>query len=154
MAWVSAVTDRTAADIAARNAKAFLNVADWTRIDGNTSEVAGQFLSLWGETVTLIDLDTPTTSDIPSAGNINDLVTNIERLRAAAYFPAGIGLVALKDDYEAGSAAQSPDYTDVNAWEENLDLMHTYLPCAAGYAVRCGVAEVGQARFWQSQFRG
>jgi len=35
MSYTTAVKDRTLADIAARNSKAYFNVADWTRIKNN-----------------------------------------------------------------------------------------------------------------------
>ena len=154
MAWVTPVTDRTAADIAARNAKAFLNVADWERVDGNTTEVQALILSLLGTTVTLVDLTPPTITDFPGVDDINTLIENIDRLREAAHLPEETGLVPLDYDYLAGTAATAPDYTDVNEWENALLLMYTLLPRSAGYFVRCGVGASGQSHLWQARFRG
>jgi len=154
MAWVTPITGRVPADLIARNSKAFLNVADWVRIDGNTTEVQGQILSLLGLIVILIDLDAPAITAHPSAGSINDLVENIERVRIGAALPPAIGLVELKTDWQPGNGAPAPNYTHVNAWERNLDLLHEYLPNAAAYKVFCGVAATGQPRFFQHRWRG
>jgi len=152
--WVAPITDRVQADLIARNAKAFFNLVDWTRIHDNTAVVDGQVAALLGLSVTLIELSTPAISDHPTAGSINDLVENIERVRIGAALPAGIGLVELKTDWAAGTGAPAPDYTHVNAWENNLDLLHEFLPIAAAYAVHCGVAATGQQRFYQHRWRG
>ncbi len=149
MAWVTPVTDRALADLAARNAKAFLNVADWERIDGNTSEVQAQILSLLGTTVTLVDLTAPTMTTIPSAEDINTLVENIEAVRIGA----ALGIAALDHDYQPGIAATAPDYQAVNDWEDTLLQIHTLLPLAADYVIYSGVANVGQDRLWQARFR-
>lgn len=154
MAWLNSITDRTLADIQNRAAKAFFNVADWNRINGNTAEVQAQILSLLGVNVALITLTAPTTTTFPSAASINQLVENIERLRVAACLPSATGIVPLKYDYQAGAGAEAPDYQAVNAWEQALNLMHNLLPQAADYFVSCGVAAAGQARFWQARFRG
>ncbi len=152
MSWTTPVTDRAASDISNRTAKAFFNVADWTRIDGNSTEIQALILSLSGVSVSLITLTAPTTSHFPTATAINQLIENIERLRAQAYLPPNL-LQVLRHDYEPGSGAQAPDYVSVNAWESNQNLMYTLLPRAAGYSVRCGVASVGQPRHWQHRYR-
>jgi hypothetical protein len=41
--WLDPIIDRTQTDIINRTSKAFLNVADWTRIDGNTKEMKTLF---------------------------------------------------------------------------------------------------------------
>lgn len=154
MAWTTPVTDRTSADIASRTSKAFFNVADWTRIDGNITEVQGQILSLLGTTVTLNSVSTPTVTTFPSAGDINDLVENIDLLRQAAHLPEATGLIALLHAYQSGPAASAPDYVAVNGWENALDLMHTLLPRSASYFISCGVGACGQSHLWQARFRG
>lgn len=153
MAWVSAITDRTATDLLNRTPKAFLNVSDWVRINGNTAEVQAMVSSLLGLTVSLTTLSEPTITHFPAASEINALVDNIERVRVGACLPIATGAISLKRDYRPGNGAVAPDYKAVNAWERDLDLLHTLLPYAAGYAVYCGVAAVGQPRFWQHQWR-
>lgn len=154
MAWVTPITDRTLADLAARNAKAFFNVADWVRIDGNTTEVQAQILSLLGVSVPLADLTPPVMTDVPSVAGINSLVGNVDLLRAAACLPAETGIVELDHDYQASIAATAPDYQAVNAWEKDLDLIHSLLPRSSSYFVRCGVGRCGQSHLWQARFRG
>jgi hypothetical protein len=151
--WVTPITDRTLVDVTARAAKAFLNVADWERINGNTTFVKQQIFDLLGVDVTLTTLTPPTTTSFPAVGDINHLVENIDLLRVAACLPAATGIVELEHNYLPGIAAAAPDYQAVNLWEKDLDLLHTLLPVAAGYFVRCGVAATGQPRFWQVRFR-
>jgi hypothetical protein len=154
MAWATPITDRTLSDILARNSKAFLNVADWTRIDGNTDVVHDQILSLLGVNVSLTSLSTPTITDFPDVDDINALIENIDLLRQAAYLPDAIGLSALKYDYQAGPVTSAPDYVAVNAWENTLDVLHDTLPRSASYFVDCGVGACGQSHLWQARFRG
>jgi hypothetical protein len=153
MSWTEPITDRTLTDIQTRTAKAFLNVSDWVRIDGNTSEVQAQILALLGATVSLNDLTEPTITQFPDVAEINTLIENIGALQAGACLPTGTGIIALKHDYVAGNGAVAPDYQAVNAWETNLKLIHDLLPNAADYTVHCGVATAGQPRFWQARFR-
>lgn len=154
MAWISPITDRAQSDIANRTSKGFFNVADWARIDGNTAEVQAVIASLLGLTVNLDDVDAPVITQFPTVTEINALIANIEAVRAGACLPVGVGLTVLKTDWQPGSGAPAPNYETVNDWERNLLLLYTLLPYAADYAVRCGVAAVGQPRFWQARFRG
>jgi hypothetical protein len=149
LGWI-AVTDRTAADLTARTARAFWNVADWQRVTANTATVHTQAEALTETTIAQTSVTEPDITTIPSADDINDLVSNIDALRAAS----GLGLAALDHAYEAGIAASAPDYTDANAWESTLTQIHTLLPRSAAYYVRCGVGAAGQARHWQSRYRG
>lgn len=153
MTWTTPITDRTASDITGRTSKGFFNVADWSRIDGNTQEVHEQVVSLLGVNVSLTSLSTPTVTDFPSADDVNALIENIDLLRQAACLPDEIGLTALKHDYQVGSASSAPDYEDVNAWENTLDVLRDTLPKTASYFVRCGVGTCGQSRLWQTRFR-
>ena len=101
----------------------------------------------------LENLTAPTITHFPTAAEINQLVHNIETVRTGAGVPLEIGLSVLKTTWLPGNGAPAPDYTDVNAWEENLRLLHALLPVAAGYVVSCGVAAAGQARFFQHRWR-
>ncbi len=151
--WVTPITDRTELDILGRTAKAFLNVADWVRIDGNTQVVRDEINTILAMSVTITPLTAPVITDFPDVADINTLIENIDILRVAACLPVGTGIVSLKHDYQAGPGAVAPYYEDVNDWEGDLLLLHTLLPYAADYFVRCGVANCGQARFWQARFR-
>ena len=122
------ITDRDSDDIIAQNSKAFFNVADWTRIYGNSLEVN----TLLATNIYTLDFDTittPTTADIPLQAELNVLLANIERMRlwASIYLNAYITdplFVEVKDDWASGEA---PDYTHANSWEKVLDLLHDYL---------------------------
>jgi hypothetical protein len=153
MSWVNPIIDRTSADILARTVKAFMNVADWTRIHGDTTEIQAQITSLLGLTVTLTTLTTPAITHFPAAAEINALIANIEAVRVGACLPVTTGVVVLKHDYLDGNGAVAPDYLAVNGWERNLSLLHSLLPNASDYVVHCGVANAGQPRFWQHKFR-
>ena len=151
--WTPAVYDRTAQDLVDRTAKAFLNIADWMRLSGNTEYVAAFIRVMTGLNVPLDPVITPTVTHFPSADELNALIGNIDALREAAYLPAGTGIVPLKHDYTAGAGGQSPNYEAVNAWERDLQLVRDCLAAASDYLVYAGVAAVGQPRSWQNQFR-
>ena len=122
------ITDRDSDDIIAQNSKAFFNVADWTRIYGNSLEVN----TLLATNIYTLDFDTittPTTADIPLQAELNVLLANIERMRlwSSIYLNAYITdplFVEVKDDWASG---QAQSYTHANSWEKVLDLLHDYL---------------------------
>jgi hypothetical protein len=125
MAYSTPVTDRTSADIAARNSKAFLNVSDWTRIYNNSQVVNSLAAIMLGAGIAFDTIALPTITTIPSVTNLNLLTGNIERVRVAviAVLPS---LTEIKDDYEAGPDKTAPKYTDVNLWESTLDAIWNY----------------------------
>lgn len=129
MAYTTPVTDRTAADIAAKNPKAYFNVADWTRVYDNSQLVNSLAAVMLDQQITFNTLTAPTIATIPSVIDFNILVGNIEFLRA--YFnnevPNVAGtLVSIKDDWEAGFNKDAPDYVDANLWESTLDAIWDY----------------------------
>jgi len=152
MSWTTPVTDRVLADVTNRTSKGFLNVVDWLRIDGNVVYVRTLIQVLKNVGVDYNDLPEPSATSIPTAADINDFVENIEALRIASTL-ARPDLVVLKTNYTSGESAETPDYEDVNAWENNLLILKNFLVRSSAYEVFCGVAEVGQARFWQNRFR-
>jgi hypothetical protein len=154
MSWVNPITDRTITDINTRTSKAFFNVADWIRIDGNNRELQTLIENLLSLVVSLETLTPPTITHFPTAEEINALIENINRLREAACLPEATGATALKSDYLNGNGTSAPNYEAVNAWEEVQRLIYTLLPNASQYKVYCGVAATGQPRLWQARFRG
>lgn len=131
MAYVTAITDRKNADIIARNSKAFFNVADWTRVYGNSLEV-NTLLATNIYTLSFDTLTTPTAADIPTVSEINIMLANIERMRlwASIYLRDYITdplFVEIKDDWIAGQSNTAPNYINVNSWEKVLDLLNDYL---------------------------
>ena len=153
MAWITPITDRVLADITNRTAKGFFNVVDWLRIDNNVKYVGTLIEVLKGVGVDYITLPNPTITTIPQAEDINDFVKNIEALRLASHFPATFGVVALKTEYASGESAETPDYEEINSWENNLLILRNFLINSATYEVFCGVSSAGQPRFWQNRFR-
>lgn len=121
MSYTTPVTDRTQADIIAQNSKAYFNYTDWNRIYNNarlTIEVANV---IGGESYSWDAIPEAAMSTIPSVTNFNTLLENIELVRA------DVGLAttptAIKYDWEAGVAARSPRFIDVNLWELVIDAL-------------------------------
>ena len=151
--WQTPVTDRTLSDVLSRTAKGFLNILDWVRIYGNSEQILAITRIMHELDIPFTELAEPSITSIPTVGEINSLVENIDQLRAESYLPAITGLVALKYDYVAGSGAVAPDYLAVNQWEQDLLILREMLVNAAEYFIYCGVASAGQVRFWQVRFR-
>lgn len=151
--WTDPVYDRTATDITNKTAKAFFNVSDWLRVYGN-SELANALVELYtGLSVPFTTLAAPAITTFPSVTAINSLIQNIDNCRAAAYLPAATGIVALDYDFTEGPGGTAPDYTDVNAWEQDLKIIRDALTAAVDYRIYCGVAATGQARLYQNRWR-
>jgi len=128
MSYTTAVKDRTLADIAARNSKAYFNVADWTRIKNNelvTRNLAEILLSIGVSATTIADV---TTASIPTVTEFNALLTNIENLRLAVAGESITGTsTEIKDDYTAGLSGTSPTWQDANLWESTIDAIWVYI---------------------------
>ncbi len=128
MSYTTPITDRSYADIAARNSKAFFNATDWTRIKDNeqvTRNLAEILLSISVPATMIADV---TTVMIPTASNVNPLLTNIENLRLAVAGESITGTsTEIKDDWATGMAAASPTFADVNLWESTLHAIWTYI---------------------------
>jgi hypothetical protein len=151
--WTDPIFDRTVDDITDRTSKAFLNVADWERINDNTTVLRG-LLVTQGYEVDYTPLTPPEMTSIPTAEDINALVENIEACRLAMEIAPGGGIVALFHAYQPGAGAVAPDWRAVNAWEQNLSLLKQIAELSADYRIiRAGVAEAGQTRTWQHRWR-
>jgi hypothetical protein len=153
MAWTTAIFDRVLADVTNQTSKGFFNVVDWVRINGNAYYVKVLINVLRGVNVSITALTPPTITTIPTADDLNDFIENIETLRIASGIPLSTELIELKHDYFAGASSETPDYADVNDWERDLNIIKELILHASYYEIFCGVAEPGQARFWQSRFR-
>lgn len=153
MRYIEPITDRAESDITNQTAKAFLNVVDWQRIYNN-SQVAKAIVDfLLSVNVTFDNLTAPTISTIPTVTEINALLANIERIRAASGLPEINGIAEIFADWQEGAGANSPDYLDVNEWEQILEYLVRSFPAMLDYQIYCGVASVGQIRFYQNRFR-
>jgi hypothetical protein len=119
VALITPITDRTLADVLARNSNAFFNIADYARINANTI-IARQHinalygLSLGGSAVTL-----PGMGDFVDRDDIYLLAHNIYAI-ADASVPE-YDRDDLEYDFNEGGAAFVPDYQTVNLWEHQLE---------------------------------
>ena len=150
VALTQPITDRALTDIQHRTAKAFWNVADWQRLSTNTDLVSDGVYAYGGVSVALHTLTPPSVTTFPKSSDINQMIENIQRLRAGA----ALDLPPLKHDYAPGLGAVAPDFHAANAWETALEQLYDAIPRAYAYRVPCGVAVTGQPRHWQSRFRG
>lgn len=153
MTWTEPVTDRTAADITLRTAKAYFNVSDWTRIYNNSLAVKAQLQAELDTDPILYTLTPPTVTTIPTAFALHQLAYNLTVLRRAAALPAALGWPVFPYVFGEGPSGATFDYKAVNAWERTLALLHDHIPHAGAYRARCGVPSVGQARVWQGRWR-
>lgn len=152
--YLTPITDRSQADIDALTSKAFFNVADWLRIYSN-AQVAKALVEYLTDhlTIPFTAVTTPTTATIPSVNDLNALLANINRIRVESGLPDIPGLDTLNEAWLAGNNAASPDYTDANEWERVIDIIYNSMQASVEYQVYCGVAAVGQPRFYQHRFR-
>jgi hypothetical protein len=159
MAYVTAITDRDLADIAALNSKAYWNVADWTRVYGNSLEANTALTAALGVSISFDTQATPTTASIPTIAEINEFTANIERMRLwlATYAPiADSDFIEIKDDWAAGQSETAPNYIQVNSWEKVLDLIYQIYksPYSVTRSPRIGVAGCGRGLTRNNMFRG
>jgi hypothetical protein len=151
--YLDPITDRSATDIAAKTAKAFFNVADWARIYGNAQVAKVLIETLNAVEITFTAIAEPTIASMARASAINTLCANIENIRAGTSLPEIVGIIDLKTDWGTGPTSAAPYYITVNQWEAMIDALRAAMVLSVDYRVYCGVAVVGQARFWQSYFR-
>lgn len=163
MPYVTAVFDRTQTDIDTRTSKAFMNIADWDRIEDNAVFVRGELVTLFG--ITLVFTGTtsaPAITSIPDVDDFNRLLENIEKLRQAAesVMPAlttTSGFSAVAHDWIAGITQDAPDYVDVNQWEKVIDLIHNLMDVYDNLMFRrprTGIAMSNSGMTWNNKFRG
>jgi hypothetical protein len=153
MKFTDPIYDRTSTDITNRTAKAFINIVDWVRINGNTEILHALIESLMSIGVDFTTLPTPTITTFPTVAQINSLITNIENIRINSGLPSALGIVELFDEWSAGMWGQTPGYEDVNDWERDLYIIFNNLAASVEYTIYCGVATVGQTRFYQHRWR-
>jgi hypothetical protein len=153
MSWITPIIDRILSDITTPTSKGYFNIADWSRINGNITVIDNILDAAGYYDISLNSLTPPDITTIPWAGDINDLIENIEILRIRSGLPANLGLTVLAYDYIGGANEIAPDYNDVNDWENNLLIIYEALPKAIDYQIHCGVPLAGNFRLWQNRFR-
>lgn len=153
MPWISPIFDRSADDITNKTKKAFFNVLDWIRVNGNTDHLNTIIEAMLGVSIDFTELDEPNILSIPTADEINTFIQNIENIRLYLGYPTSTGIVALKTNWLSGTSAPTPDYNVVNSWEKDLSLLRELLIKSIEVYIYCGVSSCGQQRFWQARFR-
>ena len=130
MAYITPVTDRDAADIAAQNSKAFWNVADWERVYNNSRITRDLTEILLSTPIAFTLLSTVTTAIVPYGADFTNFLAfliNIETLRLAVAGESIPGTsTEIKDDWIPGRDQDAPDYIDVNLWESTIDAIWDY----------------------------
>lgn len=150
MAWTTPVTDRAPADIIARNSKAFLNVADWTRIYENTIHVRALYETITGLS-TFTTLTPPTITTVPTVTSLNTLLINIQNLIDIS--AALVTIAAINTSWGTGNVV-SPNYQDVNTWELALKTLYDFRATLLLLRFpRTGVALTGTGLTRQNGFR-
>lgn len=128
MAYTTPITNRTITDVQNKTSKAFFNVADWTRIKDNehlTRSLAEILLSI---SVSASFIPDVTTLTIPTATEVNLLLTNIENLRLAVAGESITGAqTEINDTWQAGLFKTAPNYEDVNLWESTIHAIWTHI---------------------------
>ena len=119
VAWTTPVTNRSIADIRARNEKAFLNAGDMNRIESNIAYLSETLNLLFypNQTQAKTDWDK---QDIPAKDDIGRICGGISSIRDSFYTPAGY-----KDCSDLPDKAL--DYEDINLLEMNLRLLKMLL---------------------------
>lgn len=162
MPYTAAIFDRTQTDIDTRTSKAFLNIADWDRIEDNAVYVRGELVDLFGVMVIFTGTTSaPAITSIPDVDDFNRLLENIEQLRQAAedVMPAlttTTGFSAVAHDWVAGVSQDAPNYTDANHWEEVIDIIYQTLTEYTSLSPRCartGIANAGAELNFNNRFR-
>ncbi len=134
MSYVTPVTDRTAADIAARNSKAYFNITDWTRIYRNAQLVNSLVEISVGAANSFPVITAPVIIDLPSVTTFNSLLLSIENFRTASAPIEAVAPSAVKHNWIAGVGQPAPKYTDVNLWETTINAIWIYLN-GSGYSM-------------------
>lgn len=150
--WREPVTDRTLSDIINRTSKAFMNIADWTRIRDNLISTKDLIVSMLGLTPSLNEISTPTTTQWVHATETNDMAENINALIEITDLPTA-WIAPVDADYVDGSGGKTPDYNDINLWEDASLQIKAGVVNYVEFQIYCGVSQTGQTRFWQNQFR-
>jgi len=148
--YTNPIYDRTALDITNRTAKAFLNIADWSRVYDNTAVLNILLSFLQSTEIAFTEIPVPILTTFPSVTHLNQLITNIEAIRLASGLPEIPGIVYLRATW---THVITPDYEDVNDWERDIALLFAAIVRAVKYVPYCGVATTGQSHFYQWRWR-
>lgn len=154
--YITPVTDRSETDILNETAKGFFNVSDFARLNNNQLATYNVMNVLHPE---LSDGVEP--EENPFLNVINPVITNMPDLNNYSPFQFPYLIEGLRITFGVSETLIPPvstsdysfNYIDLNTWEYTLDLIMKYVETVMDYQVYCGVAAVGQARFYQNRFR-
>lgn len=127
--WIEPITDRTAADVAARNDKGVLQAADMNRVETDI-EIVGDKLSI--STLTPV---TYTMSSKPKRSRFALILSSAQSIRNVYPFKAASAL-----DFELPLNT----WQKWNAIEDNLKYVHEQLEKADNVKLYCGEGYAGE----------
>ena len=119
MIWRAPIYNRTAADISARTARAFFNVADINRIEGNVAWLTAE-LSRFSFPAVTTSITNWNVHGVPTIADFQRIRANIDAIATAFHRPAGWQNMA-------GINFQSLDFNAVNILERNIFLLRQLL---------------------------
>lgn len=153
--WTEPVFDRTAEDVRLRTKKGFMNIEDIDRIIEDYLHVHGLLCKYWirtdewEATYALFRLNSEIQTNraaLPLIDIVNNIGTNIERtakhmqaIDSALYSKAAyLGYQAPRHNYIGGKQGTTPDYSDINVWEHDLEILHRTIEDAYNARTYCG----------------
>lgn len=126
MKYTTPITDRTILDVYNRTSKGIFSLSDWQRIYNNTKLLWALEEVIIGGGALFTEPTEMTINTIPTDGDINAIVDNIENVRSVVVYETGKGgdVIPLVSDW---GGPNSPKYSDINKWENNIDLLLNYV---------------------------
>jgi len=120
VSWITPITDRTAADVANRTARGFLNVADINRIENNVAWLTNELrrFNIFVDTSSVINWDQ---SRLPTIADLQRIRNNISNLPVRAFIIRPDLSFNLQNITDA--RFQHLDFVTVNQLEMNLYLL-------------------------------
>ena len=153
MTYTTPITNRSAADLLAKNSNAYFNVSDWTRIYGNALYINAEIATKTGYTAPFVTASTPTISSIPNVADFNNLLANIELMRQYVIVLGAVIAPVSTQTWLAGPGNPAPSYMDINQWESVIDQIKTFMDSATFMLIRSGLGISGASLIQSHRFR-
>ena len=157
MPYTPPITDRTRADVIAKNSKAYINVSDLTRIYNNSLEVHDLLESALGYNIPFTAVTLPTTLTNPTTlwTLVGIILTDINNIIISVSSWNLSGVRQIKKDWERGKHVLAINYAHVNSWELILDILYVYFNGTMNryQFPRTGVAISGAGSLRNNMFR-
>lgn len=122
MPWITPVTNRTQADVTAKNSRGTLNASDLNRIDGNLQYLADEL------NLTIPPGKTWTSSDVPVVSDYQRILDSTEAVREALSVPGIPDLPEMPLNL----------YTKINAIEQILLMVNNQYQALQDAKIFCG----------------